>query len=53
MRLSDMGRRVSVMIGGMTDGADEGYAFAQGEAPGAVTVTGPATFLPAACADCA
>lgn len=35
-RLADMGRRVKVMIGGITGWADEGFAFARGPEPGAI-----------------
>lgn len=34
LRLSELGRPVKVMLGGMTGWADEGFAFASGEAPG-------------------
>jgi rhodanese-related sulfurtransferase len=35
-RLSELGRKVKVMIGGITGWADEGYAYAQGPEPGSV-----------------
>ena len=35
-RLSELGRKVKVMIGGMTGWADEGYAYAHGDEPGSV-----------------
>lgn len=47
LRLSELGRRVKVMIGGMTGWGDEGYAFAQGPEPGSVMATRPAAHLPA------
>lgn len=34
LRLSSLGRKVKVMIGGMTGWADEGFAFATGTEPG-------------------
>jgi rhodanese-related sulfurtransferase len=37
LKLAELGRKVKVMIGGMTGWADEGYAFAQGNLPGVVT----------------
>ena len=37
LRLAGLGRPVKLMLGGMTGWADEGFAFAAGEAPGAVT----------------
>lgn len=43
LRLSELGRKVKVMIGGMTGWADEGYAFAEGPEPGCVIATDPAT----------
>jgi rhodanese-related sulfurtransferase len=36
-RLSELGRKVKVMIGGMTGWADEGYAYAHGEEPGSIS----------------
>lgn len=36
MRLGKLGRRVKVMIGGMTGWADEGFAYARGVDPGHV-----------------
>ena len=36
LRLSRLGKRVKVMIGGMTGWADEGFTYAHGEAPGSV-----------------
>lgn len=36
LRLAELGRPVKPMLGGMTGWADEGFAFAAGEAPGAV-----------------
>jgi len=36
MRLGRLGRKVKVMIGGMTGWADEGYSFAEGSEPGSV-----------------
>ena len=41
VRISEVGRKVKVMIGGMTGWADEGYAFACGAEPGAVAAIGP------------
>ena len=38
-RLARLGRKVKVMIGGMAGWADEGFAVAQGEEPGAVTAS--------------
>ena len=35
-RLSELGRKVKVMIGGMTGWADEGCAYAHGPEPGSV-----------------
>jgi rhodanese-related sulfurtransferase len=35
-RLSEIGRKVKVMIGGMTGWADEGFDFAHGSEPGSV-----------------
>jgi len=35
-RLSELGRKVKVMIGGMTGWADEGFVFAHGAEPGSV-----------------
>jgi rhodanese-related sulfurtransferase len=35
-RLSELGRKVKVMIGGMTGWADEGYAYTHGAEPGSV-----------------
>ncbi|WP_375455909.1 rhodanese-like domain-containing protein [uncultured Methylobacterium sp.] len=34
LRLAGLGRRVKLMIGGITGWADEGFAFATGPAPG-------------------
>jgi rhodanese-related sulfurtransferase len=34
LRLARLGRRVKVMIGGVTGWADEGFAFARGQEPG-------------------
>ncbi|MET0530718.1 MAG: rhodanese-like domain-containing protein [Microvirga sp.] len=34
LRLSGLGRKVKVMIGGMTGWADEGFSFATGSEPG-------------------
>lgn len=34
LRLAELGRPVKLMLGGMTGWADEGFAFASGEAPG-------------------
>ncbi|MGV6819312.1 MAG: rhodanese-like domain-containing protein [Parvularcula sp.] len=34
VRLAQLGRSVKEMVGGMTGWADEGFAFAQGKAPG-------------------
>jgi rhodanese-related sulfurtransferase len=39
LRLSGLGRPVKVMLGGMTGWAEEGFAFASGEAPGSVRGT--------------
>jgi rhodanese-related sulfurtransferase len=36
LRLSELGRKVKVMIGGMTGWADEGYAYARGAEQGSV-----------------
>jgi len=36
LKLSSLGRRVKVMLGGMTGWADEGFAFVSGEVPGSV-----------------
>jgi rhodanese-related sulfurtransferase len=36
LRLSELGRRVKLMLGGITGWADEGFAFAHGAEPGAV-----------------
>lgn len=41
VRLSEVGRKVKVMIGGMTGWADEGYAFACVAEPGAVVTIAP------------
>lgn len=35
-KLAELGRKVKVMIGGMTGWADEGYSFARGAEPGTV-----------------
>lgn len=35
LKLAELGRRVKVMIGGVTGWADEGFAFAEGTEPGA------------------
>lgn len=37
LRLSGLGRKVKVMIGGMTGWADEGFSFATGLEPGTLT----------------
>ena len=34
LRLAELGRRVKVMIGGVTGWADEGFSFAEGAEPG-------------------
>lgn len=36
LRLSELGRSVKLMLGGITGWADEGFAFAHGAEPGAV-----------------
>lgn len=36
LRLSRLGRRVKLMLGGMTGWADEGFAFARGGEPGSL-----------------
>lgn len=36
LRLAELGRRVKLMLGGMTGWADEGFPFATGEEPGSV-----------------
>jgi len=36
LRLAELGRPMKLMLGGMTGWADEGFAFASGEAPGSV-----------------
>jgi rhodanese-related sulfurtransferase len=36
LRLAELGRPVKLMLGGMTGWADEGFAFARGEAPGSL-----------------
>jgi rhodanese-related sulfurtransferase len=36
LRLSQLGRKVKVMIGGITGWADEGYKFVQGTEPGSI-----------------
>ena len=36
LRLAGLGRPVKLLLGGMTGWADEGFAFASGEAPGSV-----------------
>lgn len=36
LKLAELGRRVKVMIGGVTGWADEGFAFAEGTEPGAM-----------------
>ena len=36
LRLSELGRAVKLMLGGITGWADEGFAFAHGAEPGAV-----------------
>jgi rhodanese-related sulfurtransferase len=36
LRLAELGRPVKLMLGGMTGWADEGFAFATGEKPGAI-----------------
>ncbi len=36
LRLSSLGRKVKVMIGGMTGWADEGFSFAAGSEPGSL-----------------
>lgn len=38
LKLAELGRRVKVMIGGVTGWADEGFAFAEGTEPGAMPV---------------
>ncbi len=38
LRLASIGRKVKVMIGGITGWADEGFAFATGSEPGSLTV---------------
>jgi len=40
LRLAELGRRVKLMLGGMTGWADEGFAYAVGEAPGSVLDAG-------------
>ena len=40
LRLAGLGRPVKLMLGGMTGWADEGFAFASGEAPGSVVAAG-------------
>ena len=40
LRLAALGRPVKLMLGGMTGWADEGFAFASGEAPGSVMDAG-------------
>jgi len=42
LRLSRLGRPVKVMLGGVTGWADEGFAFAHGAEPGAVSATSAA-----------
>jgi rhodanese-related sulfurtransferase len=42
LRLSELGRSVKIMIGGMTGWADEGFAFAHGSEPGALPVSSAA-----------
>ena len=37
LRLAQLGRPVKLMLGGVTGWADEGFPFAAGETPGAVT----------------
>ena len=37
MRLGRLGRKVKVMIGGITGWADEGFSFAEGSEPGSVS----------------
>jgi rhodanese-related sulfurtransferase len=37
LRLAELKRPVKLMLGGMTGWADEGFAFARGEAPGRVS----------------
>ena len=37
LRLADLKRPVKLMLGGMTGWADEGFAYARGEAPGHVS----------------
>jgi rhodanese-related sulfurtransferase len=39
LQLAGLGRSVKLMLGGMTGWADEGFAFAAGEAPGSVLDT--------------
>jgi len=40
LRLAGLGRPVKLMLGGMTGWADEGFAFASGEAPGSMMAAG-------------
>ncbi len=40
LRLAELKRPVKLMLGGMTGWADEGFAFASGDAPGSVSAAG-------------
>ncbi|WP_230531886.1 rhodanese-like domain-containing protein [Microvirga roseola] len=42
LRLASLGRPVKIMLGGLTGWADEGFVFAHGREPGAVTETSAA-----------